>query len=608
MHPQCSGTASTSASAEAQAQARAEDSLRTRDAITNRRRTANFRRRSLKSLSLFLPSPGNGNSSSSRPNSFALGAGWTAVGKINADVVREIADLLAPSDILSFSMTSSQLRYLLLPALYETVVLKSSKNCRRTLKMLQTKRHLCRHIRKLAVRPNYYLAWPQQDDYLDEGWVVDRLIDLADDLKGLVTFDWDGLEVPDDRLWDTLRLKCPLLKSVFTNIGQNPLNPETSLFSFTDLTSFSVIVRHGLPGSELFPTPEALPPRFWDMILTRCPNLEELSICSFSSSARVFDFDRIVEGSWPKLNSLTLGSFGYQEDFALGPSTALGNGELARFLEDHPTLKYIRFLWNFKRWMSPDVIPLDLSPDALPKLDTFIGVYQQLAVLPNLKEIETVDLTCEPVYESRLRAVCDALKSCERLTSLDVWVHLLDPNRDHTSFFKAIVGSCPKLTDLHLMCTTSFTVKPLKQLLSQLRLLPNLKRFSLTKGHKYLDESMLETATRILKDLPSLKQISIRWARESCPNHLKQEGLYDVVTNSSTGDVEGMMVVERGIPLVGPSFRRRYFQKVEVSAGEAKREGGETGGKEWQKEVVRRGKVVKRRMSSIWSMNSVSTV
>jgi len=201
-----------------------------------------------------------------------------------------------------------------------------------------------------------------------------------------------------------------------------------------------------------------MPPRFWEMIITRCPNLQELTICSFSSSARVFDFDRIAEGHWPKLHTLTLGSFGYQSDFTLSPPSLTNEAGLAHFFDLHTELKYLRLLWNFKSWMSPDTIPMHLSLSSLPVLDTFIGIYQQLAELPNPQTMETLDLTCEPVHESRLTTVCPILRSLTKLTSLDICVALLDPRRDHTLFFRSILAACPKLTHFHIMCTTSFNV------------------------------------------------------------------------------------------------------------------------------------------------------
>lgn len=73
--------------------------------------------------------------------------------------------------------------------------------------MLLAHPHLCSYIKKLAVRPNYYLAWPKSDNTLDENWVVKMIIDLSKYLKNMHTFDWDGLESPQDQLWNELRIK-----------------------------------------------------------------------------------------------------------------------------------------------------------------------------------------------------------------------------------------------------------------------------------------------------------------------------------------------------------------------------------------------------------------
>ena len=94
-----------------------------------------------------------------------------------------------------------------MPALYDTVTLKSSKDCKATLEMLKQRRDICSYIRKLALRPNYYLAWPKQDDDLSEAWVAEMIEIISKDLKMMHTFDWDGLELPRDSLWTTLRLK-----------------------------------------------------------------------------------------------------------------------------------------------------------------------------------------------------------------------------------------------------------------------------------------------------------------------------------------------------------------------------------------------------------------
>ena len=85
---------------------------------------------------------------------------------------------------------------------------------------------------------------------------------------------------------------------------------------------------------------------------------------------------------------------------------------------------------------------------------------------------------------------------------------------------------------------------------------------------------MISTVHRIFKSCPKLVQVNIRWAREKCLNHLKQEGVYDVVEweEDGKGMVEGrrpktLMVFERGIPLIGKPFSRRYKYTLPGSAG-----------------------------------------
>ncbi|KAJ6549686.1 hypothetical protein B0H19DRAFT_1264606 [Mycena capillaripes] len=520
------------------------------------------RRRSLKGILLgpLLPrQPGFG------PSSFS-GASGPGI-SLPGDILREVAELLSPNDILSVSLTASHVRMLLIPELYRTVHLRSSRTCDSGLRMLKARPELCAHIHKLAVRPNYYLAWPARDTQLSEEWVATMISRIAGTLTNLRTFDWDGLEMPRDGLWLTLRKSCPSLKELFSNVGFQPLDPESELFKFSDLAIFSLSVRHGLGETDIFPSHEDLPPQLWDMILNRCPHLTELTLCSFSASNRLFAIDRVAEGHWPDLSSLTLGAFGYNSDFTLAAPPA---APFATFLAAHPELTYLRLAWNFKRWMSPD--EGDAFGLTLPTgLDAFSGIVQQLPgpsiALTPLAALTSLDLMCEPLYAARAPALCAALRALPSLTSLELWVHVPEPRAGHEAFFSELWGSAPKLEDLHFMCTTAFGKKPLTELACALRFLPNLRTFALTKGHRYADESMRRSAVRVFnacaygmratsvesgttsspsrhqaacasptaeepeteQRVPRLTQVSIRWARAACRNHLKQEGTYDRV-------------------------------------------------------------------------------
>ncbi|KAJ7212820.1 hypothetical protein B0H12DRAFT_1156258 [Mycena haematopus] len=496
------------------------------------------------------------------------------------DLLREITKNLTPIDILSVSLTSHHVRELLIPVLYETVHLRSSRSCDSGLRMLAERKHLCPHIRKLAVRPNYYLSWPTRNERLSEKRVATMIVAIVKSLTHLRAFDWDGLEMPPDGLWRTLRNSCPELKEIFSNVGIRPLDPESEvrssdyyhgalnspqLFKFRDLTNFSISVRHGLGARDYFPSHEDLPTRLWDMIFNHCPNLRELTLCSFSASYRLFDINPVTEGYWPALSSLTLGAFGYDNDFTI---TAPPAASFANFLAAHPTLSSIRLAWNFKQWMSPDAT-IDLAFP--PMLDKFSGIMQQLPI-DGCSTLTSLDLMCEPLYAARAPALC------------------------HEEFFRGLWRATPRLEDLHFMCTTPFGKKPLTELARALRLLPQLHTFALTKGHRYHDESMQRSALRIFTTLmpgagavasqtgqmsssdstaielasPHLNQLSIRWARSTCRNHLKQEGSYARIfgpppptsrnNHESSGEAHGMMVDawERGLRAVGGAFERRY--------------------------------------------------
>ena len=86
---------------------------------------------------------------------------------------------------------------------------------------------------------------------------------------------------------------------------------------------------------------------------------------------------------------------------------------------------------------------------------------------------------------------------------------------------------------------------------------------------------MLSTVLRIYRSCPKLIQVNIRWAKEKCLNHLKQEGVYDVVEWEEDGNgmrrPKTLMVFERGIPLIGKPFSRRYKYTLPGSSGGAGR-------------------------------------
>ncbi|KAJ7204105.1 hypothetical protein GGX14DRAFT_544192 [Mycena pura] len=504
------------------------------------------------------------------------------------DLLHEILQELTPADILNLSLASSHLRATLAPELYRTMHLRSSGACETGLRLLLRRPDLCAHVRKLALRPNYYLSWPARDTSISESWVASMLCSIAPSLTNLRTFDWDGSEMAPNALWLTLRQSCPELKELYSNVGSDAIDAESELFKFSDLALFSLSVRHGVPETSLFPAREDLPKSLWDMLLNRCPDLAELTLCSFSAGHRTFALDPVVAGSWPRLTTLTLGAFGYDADFALaGPPPGL-----PAFLARHARVAALRLAWTFRRWMSPDdaaaFAQAALLPAAAPALAEFAGVVQQLpcAAAGACAGITALDLMCEPLYPARAPALCAALGGMPALVSLDLWVHV-EPDLDaYRGFMGDLCAAAPGLEDFQFMCTTAFGKKPLTALAYALRGLPRLKSFALTKGHRYTDESMRASARRVFRAAgaaaPRLALVSMRWARAACRNHLKQEGTYERVgardglgARAAAGGSRGrgrgkgkgkaagheaavVEAWERGLRAVGGAFERRY--------------------------------------------------
>ncbi|KAM6494691.1 hypothetical protein JOM56_009314 [Amanita muscaria] len=554
-----------------------------------RKPKANRRRRSV--ISFFLPQ-----------NETSSGFTLASPASLPLDIILTIGSLVSPSTLLNLVLASPAFYDVLLPSLYRTLVLPSSDHCLTVLPRFNrrkplsgtfsTGRMLCSYIRELVLKPNYYLAWPRKDRHVDENWVAGMVENFAKKgwLANLESFEWEGLEVPRDEMWEALRFGCPRLKRILTVVGARSVGSQSKLFDFSNLTSFSIIVRHHIDfdSDTTYPTGlTPLPSKFWDMINTRCSQtLSELQICSFSPGRFTFDVGPLFPKAgaagtrFPKLTYLTLGVFGYQSDYTVPSMPCMLLGE---FLADHPSITYLRVLWNFKRWLSPDDLPFfppsatALSSQVLPKLDTFVGAYQQLASIPleSRRHIHTIDLTCEPLYELRAQKAWEVLKTVQGLKVLDVWIYLPPggPGEElerSERIFTKLVDACTGLEEMHFMCTTPLSMKLLDQFLHCLSRLTSLRRFSLTKGHVYRqvnpahqpEESMFDTAVRVLRACKGVKTVSVRYAREKCLNHLKKEGTYEVIDANAGGVI--LAANETGISLLGRPYEKRYRRQVDI--------------------------------------------
>ncbi|KNZ79109.1 hypothetical protein J132_01157, partial [Termitomyces sp. J132] len=407
-------------------------------------------------------------------------------------------------------------RKVLVPRLYATVELRTNRHCKVALEAFSASPKVTHHIRILIVRPNNVERTPQ-GDYLDEELIAGLISTLAIRMPLLRSFYWDGLEMPKDELWLTLRRFCPLLKSVGTSVGYLPIRNTNSLFDFRDLKTFilsvksdslewllgsyyskylhaAVAIDYDLMTSDERPTPEKLPRRCWQMLLEHCPNLQELKIGGSAPSPRIFDTRHVTAGRWPRLRKLTLGDMRLQPpDHDRGASPI---STLDQFLIVHPRLQEVSFLQP-----GGDGFPSTLSlPFAsLPNMTSFSGPSRYLRCLPHPENIQHLSITTLHHCLSAFPRTYALLKAMPSLLSLTLWIDLTFANRniiqDDNNIFRNLLECCPSLLHFEVFCFTrpSFHLRDFSAALCRS---PRLRSFSLTKVYKPSDEDMSHTATR----------------------------------------------------------------------------------------------------------------
>ncbi|KAK0505501.1 hypothetical protein EDD18DRAFT_1098851 [Armillaria luteobubalina] len=134
-----------------------------------------------------------------------------------ADISLKIANLLWRDDLLNLSLT----------ALYDTVVLTSSRTCRKTLRMLQQRPEICRYIHKLVMRlMNPISPFPDSIELIGKGPFA---------MSSLVNGLFRGMLVRMDHYTTTcrkgLKLEDPHCKVIETPtvVGTSWINEQRAL-------------------------------------------------------------------------------------------------------------------------------------------------------------------------------------------------------------------------------------------------------------------------------------------------------------------------------------------------------------------------------------------
>lgn len=184
--------------------------------------------------------------------------------------------------------------------------------------------------------------------------------------------------------------------------------------------------------------------KLWDMLLDRCPNLEELCIDGFS--AHPTDMGRLVQGRWPKLRTLVLGDVVVD----MGASQTPGaKRPFIEFLEEHPNLEV---LTASRHALSPARLSA-MEPTALPLLQQFTGTLEQLQIIaPNHPSLTHVGFA-EPMLMRDVTplAVSLVLQGMTHLESLSIGF-VLGSMYESGNLVRSLVTACPRLKRLELVC------------------------------------------------------------------------------------------------------------------------------------------------------------
>lgn len=467
-------------------------------------------------------------------------------------------------DVLNLSLCSSRMRSLLAPYLYSSVDLKTNKQCKSTLVYLSKHPEIARYVRRLVVSPNK-LEWTTPGEEVHEGLVADLITRISPNLRSLETFLWEGWEMPTDDLWSSLRKSCPRLKGVGSAIGVNPLNPSSELFNFSDLRQFSLSVKsrsvdwlaHGPPKIE------KLPRRLWEMLIERCPRLEELSLSAVAPAHRLFDVRTVVLGRWSRLKSITLGDMVLQSGSKDDNASVTDYQAFSKFFAMHSRLKHVALQQAVGSPTFPSSFALPFS--TLVHLESFHGPLKYLRSIPHPEKLRHLTLTSLHHATSSFNPTFNALQDFPNLETLSVWVDLSFTGQlnmqDESQLFTPFLVACPMLRHLNIMCFTRPTFR-VREFSRALRNAPRLESFSLIKLYKSSEEDMTTSATRIIQENPNIQNFTLQYTQDRWPTlsggRLKQMGIYSTVYDEY-GNAVAVQALERKPKAFGGSEASRRF-------------------------------------------------
>ncbi|KAF9526528.1 hypothetical protein CPB83DRAFT_857681 [Crepidotus variabilis] len=482
--------------------------------------------------------------------------------RLPGDILIEIALCLEKRlDILNLCLTVHPVFSHVCCVLYETVILSSVEQCQVTLGMLMKHTEIARHVRHLVVRPNSERGRIYGSVDSESASAAVRQLAGAKALDALVRFEWEADELPYcEDMWFALRLGCPQLRSISTCIGSMLPTRCSHIFDFQNLSGFSLTLKPGFYDNsiDMFDEePSVIFNRFWDMLINKCPNLEELVLNGRSPVPADIHF--IVAGRWPRLRKLSLGDV-CVDWFP----TALVPGEkrpFITFLEEHPLLESL----SLSRHAIQPIHFNSLDPSALPYISHFSGTYQQLQAMPNLHGSVSSVTFCDPVETREVSSltIASLLRDLRCLTELRI-AFTLHSMYDSGTLLRSLMQSCPALHHLGLTCAEKPSFQ-LEAFAKTIRGFIKLRSLHLTVVRSPGDDSLLAGAIQIATANPRIKNFELAYITPASPIPLPFAIPYRAILFALAFPIKSAakFEVERdthGLPLSLSGTERNTFQ------------------------------------------------
>lgn len=250
------------------------------------------------------------------------------------------------------------------------------------------------------------------------------------------------------------------------------------MFSFSNLVAFSLATKYKWMGHQGFRgqkndfsllrfisqrfygsidvVAEDFPAAMWDMLIDRCPHLQELALGGPGTSltTRLFNARRLCRGKWPQLQSVSLGHVLLFDRERPASDQDEDINSFRTFIRYHSkTLKRLQLPYSTK-------IP-HLSSENL-QLESFSGNIPYLIDILPLDSLRELILCSEEHAAWYIPYVRRVLLRFPALTTLVIWINLstriedptVEQDTDHINIFYSILQTCPNLQHFKVLCST----------------------------------------------------------------------------------------------------------------------------------------------------------